>query len=326
MAYSIPTVDLSTFFREGDEDGKKKAMEVISQSCFQCGFFQILNHGVSLKLMSQALELSKTFFDYSDEDKLKSSPGSGAPLPAGYNKQPAHSPDKSEYVLMFLPSTSFNVYPENPPEFKEVMGDMFSHLTKIGSLIESIIDECLGLPPNFLKEYNHDRSWDFLAALNCITSVFQDQVGGLEVRHNGKWIPVTPAEDTTVVNLGDVIRVLSNNKFTSATHRVVRPKGKSRYSYAFFYNLQGDKWVEPLSKFTEEIGEAPKYRGFLLKEYQALRMRNKTHPPDKPEDVIHITHYAFTSQISNYVTFDAPCEIQTRVFLLIMLYFILSNL
>ena len=90
-------------------------------------------------------------------------------------------------------------------------------------------------------------------------------------------------------------KVLSNNKFKSATHRVVRPEGRSRYSFAFFYNLQGDKWVEPLSQFTKEIGEPPKYRGFLFKEYQQMRMRNKSHPPSRPEDVIHITHYAIST-------------------------------
>ncbi|TXG50470.1 hypothetical protein EZV62_022994 [Acer yangbiense] len=314
MADSIPTVDLSPFFGEGDEDGKKKAKEVISQACSQHGFFQIQNHGVPLELLNRALELSKTFFGYSDDVKRISSHGSGAPLPAGYNRHPEHSPDKNEYMLMFPPGSGFNVYPQNLPEFKEVLEDVFSHLTKIGSLVENIVNECLGLPPNFLKEYNHDRSSDFMAALryfpatetenngitehedgNCVTFVFQDQVGGLQVRKNSEWIPVTPAQDTLVVNLGDVIQVLSNNKFKSATHRVVRPEGKSRYSYAFFYNLQGDNWVEPLSKFTKEIGETPKYRGFLYKEYQALRMRNKTHPPAKSEDVIHITHYAITS-------------------------------
>ena len=76
---------------------------------------------------------------------------------------------------------------------------------------------------------------------------------------------------------------------------MVRPEGKSRYSYVFFNNLHGDKWVEPLPKFTEEIGELPKYRGFLLKEYQDLRMRNKSHPPSRPEDEIHITHYAINN-------------------------------
>jgi len=75
----------------------------------------------------------------------------------------------------------------------------------------------------------------------------------------------------------------------------VRTEGRSRYSYAFFYNLQGDKWVEPLSQFTKDIGQPPKYRGFLYEEYQQLRMRNKTHPPSRPEDVVHITHYAIST-------------------------------
>ncbi|CAK9138084.1 unnamed protein product [Ilex paraguariensis] len=311
---AIPTVDLSPFFNELNEDGKKKAKEVISQACSNYGFFQIVNHGVPLALMNRAMEVSKAFFTYPEEEKLKCCPGSGAPLPAGYSKQPEHSADKNEYVLMFPPGSSFNVFPTNPPEFQKIVEEMFTYFIKTAQLLESIISECLGLPPNFLKEYNHDRSWDFMTALryfpatetenngvsehedgNLITFVVQDEIGGLEVRKDGQWIPVTPIEGTLVVNVSDVIQVLSNNKFKSATHRVLRSKGRDRHSFAFFYNLQGDKWVEPLSQFTTEIGEPPKYRGFLLKDYQALRMRNKTHPPSRPEDVIHITHYAIST-------------------------------
>ncbi|KAI4343866.1 hypothetical protein L6164_011164 [Bauhinia variegata] len=311
--FSIPTVDLSHLLRKDDDHGKKKAMELITQACSDYGFFQIMNHGVPLDLMKQALELSKTFFDYPDEEKRRSSPTSDAPLPAGYNRQPLHSPDKNEYFLVFPPHSSFDVYPQNPPQFREVAEEIFRHLSKTGLLLESIINECLGLRPNFLKEFNDDRSWDFMVALhywaasenenngitehedgNCITFVFQDEVGGLQVRKNGEWIPVIPAEGAIVVNIGDVIQVLSNKKFKSATHRVVRQE-RSRYSYAFFYNLQGDKWVEPLSEFTKEIGEAPKYRGFKYGEYQQLRVRNKSHPPSRPEDVIHITHYEITN-------------------------------
>ncbi|KAF3437733.1 hypothetical protein FNV43_RR20489 [Rhamnella rubrinervis] len=176
--------------------------------------------------MSKALELSKTFFDYSYEEKLKVTAGSAAPLPAGYNRQPEHSPDKNEYLLMFPPGSDFNVYPQNPPEFREILEEIFIQLTKIGSLLENILNECLGLPANFLKDYNCDRSWDFMASLryfpatenenngilehedgNCITFVFQDDVGGLQVRNNNQWIPVTPIEATIVVNLGDVIQL-----------------------------------------------------------------------------------------------------------------------
>lgn len=305
----IPTVDLSPFLRE-DEDGKKKAMEVITQACSEYGFFQIVNHGVSLDLLKEAMELSKTFFGYSDEEKSKTNPSSNAPLPAGYNRQPLHSPDKNEYLLVFPPGSSFNVFPQNPPEFRDILEETFVQMSKMGVLLESIISECLGLPNKFLKEFNHDRSWDFLVALryfpasnndnngitehedgNCVTFVIQDEVGGLQVLKNGEWIPVVPADGTIVVNVGDAIQVLSNKKFKSATHRVVRTEGRSRYSYVFFHNLEGDKWVEPLPQFTQDIGKPPKYRGFLYKDYQELRLRNKTHPPSRPEDVIHITRY-----------------------------------
>lgn len=43
---------------------------------------------------------------------------------------------------------------------------------------------------------------------NCITFVLQDGVGGLQVRKNGHWIPVVPADGTIVVNVGDVIQVI----------------------------------------------------------------------------------------------------------------------
>ncbi|KAK6920847.1 Non-hem dioxygenase N-terminal domain [Dillenia turbinata] len=306
----IPIVDLSPFFKEGDEEGKKRAKEIIGKACSESGFFQVKNHGVPVDLMARALNLSKTFFGYPNQEKLKSSPGIGAPLPAGYNTQRDHSQDKNEYLLVFPPGSSFNVYPSNPPEFREVLDETFSYLVKLGMLLETTLNECMGLPPNFLREYNNDRSWDFMIGLhyfpateagnngltphedgNTVTLVFQDEAG-LEVCKNGEWILVTPSEGTITVNVGDAIQVLSNNKMKSSTHRVVRPKGKSRYSYGFFYNLHGDKWVEPLPQFTTEIGEKPKYRGFYFKDYQKLRMRNKTHPPERPEDVIHITHYA----------------------------------
>lgn len=44
---------------------------------------------------------------------------------------------------------------------------------------------------------------------NCITFVIQDEVGGLQVRKNGEWIPVTPIQGTIVVNISDVIQVIN---------------------------------------------------------------------------------------------------------------------
>lgn len=107
-----------------------------------------------------------------------------------------------------------------------VLEDIFPRYRNLASLIEDIINECLELPPNFLKDYNDSRSYDHLLSLhylpasdlensgkvehedgNIVTFVLQDHVGGLQVLHNGEWIPVPPAAGTLVVNIGDTLQV-----------------------------------------------------------------------------------------------------------------------
>lgn len=116
---TIPTVDLSPFFHE-DENGRKKAAEIIDHACQTYGFFRIVNHGMSAELMAQAIKLSKAFFELPEEEKLKFRPivGSESPLPAGYSRQPDNSPDKNEYLLMFSSELGFNLFPADPPEFR----------------------------------------------------------------------------------------------------------------------------------------------------------------------------------------------------------------
>ncbi|KAF7846924.1 hypothetical protein BT93_L3569 [Corymbia citriodora subsp. variegata] len=305
MNSGIPTVDLSPFFAQGDEEGKRNAIKIIGHACSEYGFFQVVNHGVPVELMKRALALSKKFFNRLTEEKLKSGPVPGMPIPGGYTRQPERSADKNEYFMMFPPGSSFKVYPINPPGFRDILDEMFSQFVNTGRIIENIINECLGLPSNLLTEYNDDRMWDLMTAYRYFpatktenTGVAEhkdDEVGGLEVQKEGNWIPVTPVEGMLVVNVRDVIQVLSNDRFKSVSHRVVR-QARDRYSYAFFYNIGGDKWVEPLPQFTKEIKEAPKYKGFLFKEYLQLRSRNKTNPPSRPEGVISIKHYSIPAQ------------------------------
>ncbi|XP_022883630.1 1-aminocyclopropane-1-carboxylate oxidase homolog 1-like [Olea europaea var. sylvestris] len=106
-----------------------------------------------------------------------------------------------------------------------VLEEMFNYFSKIGELIESILNDFLGLPPDFLKKYN--RRWDILTTRryfpatgndniglsqhtdgNCITFIFQDEVGALEVLKDGEWTPIVLVEGTILVNVGDVIQVL----------------------------------------------------------------------------------------------------------------------
>lgn len=221
----IRTVDLSPFFTHGDqEEAKRAATDAIRQSCIEFGFFQVTNHGIPLDLMNRAMDLSRAFFSLAEYEKAKIRPKKDAPVPAGYLKQPPHSADKNESLMMMPPGNPFNVLPFNPPGFREAMEDMFRHFTRIGALIENIVNNSLGLPPNFLNEYNQERSLDLMSCKlyfpatetenagisrhedgNVVSFVFQDEVGGLEVLKDGQRIPVVLLPGTLSVNIGDTI-------------------------------------------------------------------------------------------------------------------------
>ncbi len=75
--------------------------------------------------------------------------------------------------------------------------------------------------------------------INLITLLMGAQGKGLQVQnHNGDWIDAMAAPDELVINVGDMLARLSNNRLKSTIHRVVNPPkenwGTSRYSIPFF--------------------------------------------------------------------------------------------
>lgn len=108
--------------------------------------------------------------------------------------------------------------------FREAVEKCFFRLTELALLVQDILNDCMDLSPGFLKGYDSDRSFDFMSTKryfpateeesnglseyedgNCITFIFQDGVGGLEVLKDGLWVPADPLDDSIVVNIGDVI-------------------------------------------------------------------------------------------------------------------------
>lgn len=70
----------------------------------------------------------------------------------------------------------------------------------------------------------------------AITLLLQDEQPGLEVQNaaTGEWIGVPPNKDAYVVNIGDMMSMMTGNQYKSSVHRVVNKTGTERYSVAFF--------------------------------------------------------------------------------------------
>ncbi|KAL8090938.1 hypothetical protein AgCh_040135 [Apium graveolens] len=81
-----------------------------------------------------------------------------------------------------------------------------------------------------------------------------NETEGLQVRKDGIWVPIKPLPSAFVVNIGDILEVVTNGTYLSIEHRGVVNSEKERMSIATFLNsnLQGDFGPAP-SLLSSEI-------------------------------------------------------------------------
>jgi isopenicillin N synthase-like dioxygenase len=84
------------------------------------------------------------------------------------------------------------------------------------------------------------------------TILLQDNTGGLEVANqSGEWVVAPPVDDMFVVNVAEMLKLVTNGRFTSALHRVINRYGRERYSVPFFANPSYDAVLAPLPQFID---------------------------------------------------------------------------
>lgn len=111
--------------------------------------------------------------------------------------------------------------------------------------------------------------------MSCITIVYQDELGGLQVRSkDGQWVDILPCEGTLVVNIGDMLQAWSNDKLRSSEHRVVLKKPINRFSLAFFWCFEDEKVILAPD---EVVGEENSriYKPFVCSDYLKFRVNNE---------------------------------------------------
>jgi isopenicillin N synthase-like dioxygenase len=164
-----------------------------------------------------------------------------------------------------------NHWPSEVPGFKDGACDLYDALDALGKKILQIIalslklerywfEENVGQGNSVLRAIHYppigDRPTSAVRAaqhedINLITLLIGSNEAGLQILSNeGQWIEVTSISGTIVVNIGDMMKRLSNHVLPSTPHRVVNPPGaksqQARYSIPFFMHPNPDFLIETL--------------------------------------------------------------------------------
>ena len=275
---NIPSVDLADF-TEGNKETKAAFVKELGKAYEEIGFVAVKNHGLSDELCAELYAQVKGFFTLSKEEK-EAYEIEGLAGQRGYvSFGKEHAKNKNEGDLKefwhFGQTVEDNdpikeEYPDNVqvnelPKFNAVGKEVYQKLEATGREMLRAIALHLNLDENYFdaKIHNgnsilrpihyppitHEPKDAVRAAehedINLITLLMGASADGLQVLNkSGEWISVTALPDQIVVNVGDMLQRLTNNKLKSTTHRVVNPPrekwGTSRYSIPFFLHPRSE--------------------------------------------------------------------------------------
>ncbi len=317
---SIPVIDISPLYGEALADARAVAAD-IRRASIEAGFFYIRGHHMPPDLMRATLMASKFFFSRPDAEKRAIQVNGAhrgyvpfaqttlgrqykADLKESFNFAFPFTADDPD-VLAGKPLIGVNQWPEREEVWRGVLEDYYRTLFEVGQRVLEGFALALEAPRTYFRDLykrplvrtrllhyppqpEGSGEDQFGAAPHtdwgCMTLLWQDQVGGLQVRNRaGQWIDAPYIEGTFVVNIGDMLERWSNDLFVSTPHRVVNASGRERYSIPMFYDPDFDTAVECLPNCSGP-GNPPKYPRTVAGEYitakydEAYAYRKKAAP------------------------------------------------
>ena len=287
---TIPVVDLSDF-TGGDPKLKESFVQKLGKAYEEVGFVAVKNHGIPDELIADLYQYVQEFFSLPSDKKR----GYEIPELAGqrgytsFGKEHAKGSDAPDLKEFFQygqtvpenhplkPEYPDNVSVAEVAGFNETLFKAYRAFEKSGKSLLQAIALYLGLDKHYFDNEVEEGNSILRAIhyppitvepksairaeqhedINLITLLVGASAGGLEIlTKQNEWIPVTSLPEQIVVNVGDMLQRLTNNKLKSTTHRVVNPSRDlwhtSRFSIPFFLHPKSAMDLSALENCIDE--------------------------------------------------------------------------
>jgi isopenicillin N synthase-like dioxygenase len=287
---TIPVVDLSDF-TNGNEKQKAAFVQELGKAYEEVGFVAVKNHGIPDELIADLYKHVQQFFSLPlDKKRAYEIPElAGQRGYTSFGKEHAKGSDAPDLKEFFqygqIVPPDHKLKPEYPdnvsvaeiPGFNETFYKAYRAFEKSGASLLQAIALYLGLDEHYFDDFVKEGNSIVRAIhyppitqepksairaeqhedINLITLLVGASAGGLEIlTKKNEWIGVTSLPEQIVVNVGDMLERLTNDKLKSTTHRVVNPPRElwhtSRFSIPFFLHPKSAMSLAALESCIDE--------------------------------------------------------------------------
>ncbi|XP_066319938.1 S-norcoclaurine synthase 1-like [Miscanthus floridulus] len=277
---SIPVIDLARLL---DSQTSQKEAAVLKYACEDWGFFQVENHGIPDTVLEKMRNNMECFFRLPlDERKKFRQLLPGDVLVDSENRTLEWS-DNFGLITQPPRDRDLTAWPTTPVNCRESIESYSSEVMRITHSLVQMIAKNLGVddPDKIRDTYcsqalgiacypacpvAHDKVLGVSphSDVSLLTVVWElNHVQGLQIKRHGAWVPIKPHPKALVVNVGDILEILTNGKYQSIEHRVTVNPHKERLSITAFHMPKVDMSVGPLPEIAG---------GAELKKYKTLRV------------------------------------------------------
>ncbi|XP_041024769.1 protein SRG1-like [Juglans microcarpa x Juglans regia] len=270
LAAVIPTIDMEKLVFGEPTDCYDLELQKLHSSCKDWGLFQIVNHGVTSSLLNKLKQEIEEFFNLSMEEKTKykvrpgDSEGYGTVIRS--KDQKLDWGDRFYMLINPIQRRKPHLFPKLPSSLRNTLESYFSELQELAMTLVGLMGKCLNIDKREIEELFVDGMQSMRMACyppcpqpelvvgvtphsdaSGITILHQvNGVEGLQIKKDGVWMPVNFLPDALVVNVGDIMEILSNGAYKSIEHRVTVNAEKERISVALFFNPKFEAEIGPV--------------------------------------------------------------------------------
>jgi isopenicillin N synthase-like dioxygenase len=281
MLMKVPVIDFQGY-DEGKTSSPASLSNEVELALSKIGFMSVTNLGIDKQLLDSVFAASRTFFS-SDASSKMACAYQSASENFGYQGLCEEHLDPTKPADLKETFTMRDVLNHSPDdsrwpsvEFKNLMHDFYQACINGANKVQRVLAQTLDVDSEFFVRhhsgenitlrllYYPDTYADEIADAQMgagahtdyglLTLLFQDEVGGLEVRDaDDVWQAVDYVESAIIVNSGDLLERWTNGRYRSTWHRV-KPKigQQERYSIAIFVDPDSATPVAVLDSCTDE--------------------------------------------------------------------------